>query len=94
MPKKDQRITMAFDKAEIFLQSKCSVHPWMGAYIAVMDHPFFSVSNQKGEFDLKNLPAGNYTLEVWHEVFGTQTKEIKINDGENLKIDFSFKAKS
>lgn len=94
MPKKDQRITMSFDKAEIFLQSKCSVHPWMGAYIAVMDHPFFSVSNDKGEFDLKNLPAGNYTLEVWHEVFGTQSKEIKIKDGENLKMDFSFKAKS
>lgn len=94
MPKKDQRITMSFDKAEIFLQSKCSVHPWMGAYIAVMDHPFFSVSNDKGAFELKNLPAGHYTLEVWHEVFGTQSKEIQIKDGENLKIDFSFKAKS
>lgn len=93
MPKKDQRITMVFTHPEVFLQSKCSVHPWMGAYIAVMDHPFFSVSNDKGEFNLKNLPAGNYTLEIWHETLGTQTKEIKISEGENLKMDFSFKAK-
>lgn len=93
MPKKDERITMVFDKPEIFLQSKCSVHPWMGAYIAIMDHPYFSVTNAQGEFELKNLPAGNYTLEAWHEVLGSQTKEFKIVDGENLKMEFSFKAK-
>lgn len=94
MPKKDQRITMTFDKPEIFLQSKCSVHPWMGAYVAVMEHPFFSVSNEAGEFKLDNLPPGNYTLEIWHEVFGTQTHEVKILDGENLEMDFTFQAKS
>ena len=93
MPKKDQRITMVFDKPEIFLQSKCSVHPWMGAYIAVMDHPFFSVTNKNGEFNIKDLPAGTYTLEVWHETLGTQTKKITIENGKNLSIDFSFKAK-
>lgn len=92
MPKKDQRVTMTFDKPEIFMQSKCSVHPWMGAHIAVMDNPFYSVSNEKGEFNLANLPAGTYTMEVWHEVFGTQTKEFTIKDQENLKLDFSFKA--
>lgn len=93
MPKKDQRITMVFDKPEIFLQSKCSVHPWMGAYIAVLEHPFYSVTDEQGEFSLKNLPAGHYTLEVWHEVFGTQTKEFTITNGENLKMDFTFKSK-
>ncbi|MFA6235969.1 MAG: urate hydroxylase PuuD [Bacteriovorax sp.] len=93
MPKKDQRITMVFDKPEIFLQSKCSVHPWMGAYIAVMDHPYFSVSDKKGEFKIMNLPPGKYTLEAWHEVFGTQTVELEIQDGHDQKTDFLFKAK-
>ncbi len=93
MPKKDQRITMVFDKPEIFMQSKCSVHPWMGAYIAVIDHPYFSVSNEKGEFNINNLPAGNYTIEVWHEVFGSQIKEISITAGAKINLDFSFKAK-
>lgn len=93
MPKKDQRVTMLFDKPELFLQSKCSVHPWMGAYIAVMEHPFFNVTNEQGEFKIKNLPPGNYTMEVWHEVFGTQTKEFTIKEKNDLNFDFSFKAK-
>jgi len=93
MPKKDQRVTMIFDKPEIFLQSKCSVHPWMGAYIAVMDHPYFSVTNEMGDFEIKNLPAGTYTVEVWHEVLGSQTKEIKITENEIIKENFTFKAK-
>jgi uncharacterized membrane protein/plastocyanin len=92
MPKKDQRIVMTFDKPEIFLQSKCSVHPWMGAYIAVIDHPYFSLSNDSGEFKIKNLSPGNYTIEAWHEVFGTQSKEISIKPNENLNLSFSFKS--
>ena len=93
MPKKDQRVEMVFDKPEVFMQSKCSVHPWMGAYIAVIDHPFFSVTNNLGEYKIQNLPPGNYTMEVWHEVFGTQTKEFTVKENDNLKFDFSFKAK-
>ena len=92
MPKKDQRVVMTFDKPEIFMQSKCSVHPWMGAYIAVMDNPYFNLSNDKGDFKIKDLPAGNYTIEAWHEVFGTQSKDISIKPNENLELNFSFKA--
>jgi uncharacterized membrane protein/plastocyanin len=91
MPNKNDRITKIFTKPEIFLQTKCSVHPWMGAYIAVVDNPFVSVSNDAGEFVIRNLPAGHYTLEVWHEVFGTQTKEIDIADNSKLDLEFTFK---
>lgn len=94
MPKKDQKITLIFDKPEIFLQSKCSVHPWMGAYIAVIDHPFFSVTNDKGEFNIQNLPAGSYTLEIWHEVFGTKTSEFTMKENNILNLDFSFTQKN
>lgn len=89
MPNKNDRITKVFNKPEIFVQTKCSVHPWMSAYIAVMDNPYYSVTNDKGEFTIKNLPAGDYTLELWHEVFGTQTKEITV--AENGKTDLEFK---
>lgn len=91
MPRKDQRVTKVFNKPELFLQAKCSVHPWMGAYVAVMDHPFFSVSNEKGEFKLEDLPAGQYTIEAWHEVFGTQTEVINVTDGSVNDISFTFK---
>ena len=93
MPKKDQSISMTFDKPEIFLQSKCSIHPWMGAYIAVIDHPYFFVTKEDGKFEIKNLPAGKYTLEVWHEVFGTQAREFEVKDSTAQIFDFNFKAK-
>jgi uncharacterized membrane protein/plastocyanin len=91
MPHKDQRETKVFLKPEVFLQAKCSVHPWMGAYVAVMDHPYYSVSNAKGEFTIQNLPVGKYTIEAWHEVFGTQTQEITITEDGVSPLSFTFK---
>lgn len=91
MPHKGQRETKIFNKPELFLQAKCSVHPWMGAYVAIMDNPFFSVTNANGEFSIKDLPPGTYTIEAWHEVFGTQKKEITITENGIEPLVFIFK---
>ncbi len=91
MPRKDQRETKIFNKPEIFLQTKCSVHPWMTAYVAVMDHPFYDISDGKGDFEIKDLPVGTYTIEAWHETLGTQTQEIKITPESQPLLKFSFK---
>lgn len=92
MPKKDQKITKVFTKPELFLQAKCSVHPWMGAYVAVMDHPYYAVTDSTGTFRLPELPPGKYTVEAWHEIFGTQTKELQIT-GLEKDVVFTFKGK-
>ncbi len=91
MPNKNDRITQVFSKPEILLQTKCSVHPWMSAWVAVIDHPFFSVTNDNGEFKIIGLPPGSYSLEAWHEIFGTQIKEIEIKANEVLSLEFGFK---
>jgi uncharacterized membrane protein/plastocyanin len=91
MPRKNQRETKIFTKPEIFLQTKCSVHPWMGAYVAIMDHPFYDVTGEAGKFQLKNLPVGYYTVEAWHEVFGTMKKEIIVSDDGVEELSFAFK---
>jgi uncharacterized membrane protein/plastocyanin len=91
MPTKGQRETKIFNKPETFLQAKCSVHPWMGAYVAVMDHPYFSVTNSQGEFTIKNLPEGKYTIEAWHEVYGTQKQEISVTKNGMTPLTFIFK---
>lgn len=91
MPRIGQRETRVFQAPEIFLQAKCNVHPWMRAYVAVVDHPFYDVTDEKGEFTLSQLPAGSYTLEVWHEVFGSQEKEITVGENEKVTLDFTFK---
>ncbi len=90
MPLKNDKMTKVFSKPEIFIESKCSVHPWMSASIAVLDHPYFQVTGSTGEFTIPNVPVGTYTLEAWHEVFGSLKKEITVVDGKTLELDFSY----
>lgn len=89
MPKQDQRITRVFNKPEMFLEAKCSVHPWMGAYIAILDHQYYSVSDESGAFSIPNLAPGTYTLEAWHETYGLQTQEVTVE--ADSKIAFTYK---
>lgn len=48
----------------------CNIHPWMNAKVGVFNHPYFKVTNDKGEFEIKQAPAGKYRLVVWHEAIG------------------------
>ncbi len=60
---------------EIF-KVKCDVHPWMAAWVAVFDHPYFAVTGDDGTFAIKGLPDGTYTLQAWHERYGTQQQTV------------------
>ncbi len=93
MPDQGQRITRVFKKPELPFQTKCSVHPWMGVNVAIFNHPFFDVTDKNGEFEVKGLPIGKYTLEVWHEVYGKQAKEFTVTEGDKLNLEFKFKSK-
>lgn len=89
-PVKGMKTTKTFTRAEVMVPFKCNVHPWMSAYGGVVDHPFFAVSGSDGSFAISGLAAGTYTLEAWHEVYGTQRASVTIADGETASIEFSF----
>ena len=46
---------------------QCNIHGWMRANVRVFDHPYFAVTNGKGEFEIKDAPAGKLRLAVWHD---------------------------
>ena len=50
----------------------------MNAYVNVVPHPFFAVTKDDGSFEIKGLPEGTYTLELWHERLGTQTQAVTV----------------
>jgi hypothetical protein len=56
---------VVFDKVG-FITLGCNIHDWMIAYIAVLPTPYFQVTRQDGRAVLKDLPAGQHTVRVWH----------------------------
>lgn len=92
MPLKGMKIKKSFAKSEVMIKVKCDVHPWMASYIGVLDHPFYAVTGEDGSFEIKDLPAGTYVIEAWHEKFGVQTQNITIDDAGKADVDFQFSA--
>jgi len=84
--------TVSLTTPEVLLPVKCDVHPWMHAFLGVVNHPFFAVSKDGGTFDLKDVPPGTYTVEAVHEKLGSQTQSVTIGPKENKEITFTFKA--
>ena len=64
--------THTFTTQEIMVPFRCDVHRWMNSFVGVVAHPFFAVTGADGSFQLKGLPPGTYTIEAWHEKFGTK----------------------
>jgi hypothetical protein len=64
----------------------CDIHPWMSAWWMVVDHPYIAVTDAKGNFEIKNAPAGTQKVVVWQEAVGFvsapsgQDVTIKAND--------------
>jgi hypothetical protein len=90
-PIQGMKMTHTFDKKEVMVPFKCDVHGWMNAYVGVLDHPYFAVTDKDGKFELKSLPPGTYTIEAWHEKLGTQTASVTLGPKESKDVTFSFK---
>ena len=76
-----------FDEVEVMVPFKCDVHGWMNAYVGVLDHPYFATTGSDGAFDIGNLPAGTYELELWHERLPAQTHTVTVGAGESVRVD-------
>ena len=90
-PVKGMKTSKTFARPEVGVKFKCNVHPWMNAYAVVLAHPFFAVTGADGTFRIANLPTGTYTLEAWHEKYGTQTQQVTVADGEMKTVTFAFR---
>jgi plastocyanin len=91
-PAQTPAFTYAYEKEE-FIPVKCNVHPWMLGYIAVLKTSHFAVTAEDGKFTLPELPPGKYTVTAWHELYGTQSREVTITGGEPQIVNFLFYAK-
>ena len=70
----------------------CDLHIWMNAYLVVVDHPYATVTDTEGKFEIPELPAGTHEFIVWHESAGYFDKKYKveIKEGVNEQKPLKF----
>ncbi|MEM7315439.1 MAG: hypothetical protein AAF497_20040, partial [Planctomycetota bacterium] len=78
-----------FRKREKAVMIQCDLHPWMRAWYFVMDHPWFAVTDEQGNFSIDGLEPGEYKLAAWHEELGEQT--ITVDTRQSATVSFSFR---
>lgn len=72
------------------LEIRSATHPWMEAWVAVLDHPYFAMTDHTGSFRLEDVPAGRYELRAWHPRFGLATSEATVSAGRESEIELRF----
>lgn len=75
-----------FKKPGIYTQL-CNIHPDMLAFVVVLDTPFFAVTDELGNYVIRNVPAGRYRLVVWHEKKDGLERELSVDAGKPLRLD-------
>ncbi|MFQ5670085.1 MAG: hypothetical protein ACE5HD_06140 [Acidobacteriota bacterium] len=93
MPPYRKHATMEISTDHVVMIA-CDVHHHMRAWIFPVDNPFFSVSRQSGLFSIEGVPAGTYTIEAWHEVFGALQQTVTVKEGTaKTPVLFKFQAR-
>ncbi|MGD1023366.1 MAG: carboxypeptidase regulatory-like domain-containing protein [Candidatus Sulfotelmatobacter sp.] len=85
-PKGEKR-PFTFDKAGA-VPLFCNVHPEMEGYIIVSPTPYFAQTDDSGNYKIKDVPDGSYTVTVWHEGAKNQSKPVTVAGGG--KADFTL----
>jgi plastocyanin len=89
-------LSFSASKPENFLKFKCDVHPWMFAWVSVIDHPYFAVSDKDGKYTIKDVPDGKYELQAFHRkaapASAPATQQVEVKGG-NVTADFSLEPK-
>jgi len=78
-----------FDKPGVYTQL-CRVHPEMEGYVVVLDTPYFAVTDKTGQFEIKNVPAGKYTLVAWSEKLKTKKEEVTVEADKTATVDVAL----
>lgn len=75
-------LNFVYNNAEEFLRFKCDVHPWMFSYINIMDHGYFSVTDDNGAFSISGVADGTYEVVATHRKLGSVSQKVTVKGGK------------
>jgi len=97
IPKEGKEFTYSKPEPEP-CEVKCDIHSWMHGWHFPLDHPFAAVSGPNGEFEIKNLPAGQHSFRVWAEGavghYLNRNLSVAIKPGETTNVEIKYDAAS
>ncbi|HWD92050.1 MAG TPA: carboxypeptidase regulatory-like domain-containing protein [Verrucomicrobiae bacterium] len=87
-------LTYSFTAPENFMKFQCDVHPWMFAWVTVVDNPYFAMTDKDGKFTIKNVPPGHYKIAALHRKAAPQgvEKDVDVKDS-GASVDFTLEVK-
>jgi plastocyanin len=88
-PKFKTVMTEKFTEPEI-VKMTCDIHSWMLGWVAVLPHPYFGVTDERGVVRVEGVPAGTHTVETWHEELGRRTEDVVVKPGETTRVTLAY----
>ncbi|MGH7767292.1 MAG: carboxypeptidase regulatory-like domain-containing protein [Candidatus Binatia bacterium] len=88
-PKFKKTVDVKIEKPEA-INVKCDVHGWMSGWLVATESPYVAVTDKSGSFKLTDVPAGSYTVEVWHETLGKTNQKVTVKAKEEAKVNFEM----
>lgn len=79
-----------FTQADCFAVILCNIHPEMEAFVAVLPTPYFAVSDSSGGYSIPDVPAGKYTVKIWHESLKGKEMEVMVPAKGEVTADFQI----
>jgi plastocyanin len=79
--------SVIFDKPGL-VTLRCDIHEHMRGLVLVLNTPYFVITDANGEFRLRGLPSGRYTLKAWIDSKTTRERPIELRSGETAHLDF------
>jgi len=66
----------------------CDIHTHMNAFLLVLPNPYFAAVNAEGYYQLKNIPAGEYEIKVWHPRWPEKTQKVVVGENGVTEVNF------
>ena len=72
---------------------QCGFHPYMFSWGLVVDNPYYSITKEDGAYEIRDIPAGEYQVTVWHPGMKTYLeKTVRVESGKTLTLDFQYES--